>query len=43
MLIAGAVGAGEAVAPQRRVDLDDGRAPGRNVPAVERPKMNART
>jgi hypothetical protein len=32
----------EAAAPQRRIDLSDGGAPGRNVPAVERPEMHAR-
>ena len=42
MLIAVAAFAGEAAAPQRRIDLGDGRTPGRNVPAVERPEMHAR-
>ena len=42
VLIAGAALVGEAAAPQGRIDLGDGRASGRNVPAVERPEMHAR-
>ena len=38
-----AVGTGEAVAPQRWIDLGDGGTPGRNVPAVERPEMDSAT
>ena len=33
----------EAAAPKRRIDLGDGRAPGRNVPTVERPEMGTRS
>jgi hypothetical protein len=40
VLIAVAAFTGEAAAPQRRVDLGDGRAPGRNVPSVEWPEMH---
>src|SRR5580658_7356725 len=35
--------AGETMRPQRGIDLDDGGAPDRNVPAVERPEMPALT
>ena len=31
----------EATAPQRRIDLGDSRTPGRDVPTVERPKVDA--
>ena len=39
VLIAVAAFTGEAAAPQRRVDLGDGRPPSRNVPPVKRPEM----
>ena len=42
MLVRRAVVAREAPAPQPRVDLDDRGAPGRYVPAVERPEVDAR-
>ncbi len=32
--------AGEAAAPQRRIDLDDGGTPRRNLAAVEGPEVN---
>ena len=31
----------EATAPQRRIDLGDSRTPARNIPAIERPEMDA--
>ena len=31
----------EATAPEGRVDLGNSRSPGRNVPAVKRPKVNS--
>src|SRR5207253_1479966 len=41
VLIARAALIGEAAAPEGRVDLGDGRAPGRDVPTIERPEMDA--
>src|SRR6516225_8676668 len=32
--------AGEAVTPQRRINLNDCRLAGRHLPAIERPEMN---
>src|SRR5215207_2677313 len=41
MLIARAALGREAAAPQRRIDLGDRRAAGRDVPAVKWPEMHA--
>ena len=41
MLVPRAVRASEAVVPQSGIDLGNGGAPGRNVPAVERPEVHA--
>ncbi len=40
MLVARAAFIGEVAVPQGRIDLNDGRAPGWDVPAVERPEMD---
>ena len=42
MLIAGAVGAGVGVAPERGIDLGDGGFARRNLPPVKGPEMHAR-
>ena len=41
MLVRVAALAGEFVAPERRIDFGDGRAPGGYVSAVERPEIHA--
>ena len=42
MLIAGAVGAGVGVAPERGIDLGDGGFTLRNFPSIKGPEMHAR-
>ena len=42
MLIAGPVGAGVGVAPERGIDLGDGGFALRNLPSVKGPEMHAR-
>ena len=42
MLIAGAVGAGVSVAPERGIDLSDGGFARRNFPPIKGPEMHAR-
>ena len=42
MLIAGAVGAGVGVAPERGIDLGDGGFARRNLPPIKGPEMHAR-
>jgi len=40
VLVACEILIGETAAPERRIDLGDGRAPGRDVPPIERPEMD---